>query len=685
MLEDDEDAEFETRLIKRGFREHDSDGAGTRATNPLYVGDYTINDYYADNATIRDRTSDRFRRMGDYDIDLTHSLEGFDYGEWKRFDKARSEAMKRYAGQREWPHGYTLEMMCEIHDITIWRYFECYYELSDVELDEAMNELLAEYAKRAAELSLYHEDFLKALTNNADWPDKVRELNRIHRIINTEDGDEVFPELPEDIEKLASYMVNKYGGCLSAYWDTPKDVFRVMLDPTYCIETDFDEGIEDLGPSAEAIVFLKNLGPNFDTLREFIETLAHGDDVIMWMVIKRLNYGDNPPTEITPEIQENITSICKLAIQELDEASPLYYPVWQPLEKKSIRDVNLTKGRPDTIPVPHNAFTDDIRKKTIAWTSEIRETRSEFFELESIKNRELDERIRGRISLGNHDAPTLAEWGFIEQLASERESRMKEGEVLKLSDVQLFKRRYGLSDNASINDKTRAKFRSRFKEFSEIRVLADAKIDIDDRNDTADYLESVGCKEKRLIDPEIEICLADDRKSLIEVYTFDKPILIHEINKWFGNRFDVNWNLIQTESIPADELKPVSKRHYESENLRGDKRKRDALYLDPIAHADTKYCILYTLIRESAFIQRGQPNIRLNLEEVYTTRYGEPAPSKTKKKWKDFVKTVYTYLTFLIEKGGITDYRKGKDSGTVYVSIAEGNRLYPSKQPEKTD
>lgn len=683
MLEDDEDAEFETRLIKRGFREHDSDGAGTRATNPLYVGDYTINDYYTDNVTVKDRTSDRFTIMWEYDIDLTHSLEGFDCDEWKRFDKARSEAMKRYTGQREWPHGYTLEMMCEIHDITIWRYFECYYELSDVELDEAMDELLAEYAKRAAELSLYHEDFLKALQNNTDWPGKVRELNEIYRIFNIDarDKSEFFPELPEDAEKLASYFVNQLR-CMSAYWDTPKAVFKRVPNPSHYIETYFDEHIEELKPYAEATVLVKNLGANFDPLKEYIEKLDVYDCWTTWEIIKRLDCGDEPPTEITPEIQKNITSICEKVIQEWEENLPLYERAWQPLEK-SIRDVNLTKGRPDTIPVPHNAFTDDIRKKTIAWASEIRETRSEFFELESIKNRELDERLRGRISLGNHDAPTLAEWGFIEQLASERESRMKEGEVLKLSDVQLFKRRYGLSDNASINDKTRAKFRSRFKEFSEIRVLADAKIDIDDRNDTADYLESVGCKEKRLIDPEIEICLADDRKSLIEVYTFDKPILIHEINKWFGNRFDVNWNLIQTESIPADELKPVSKRHYESENLRGDKRKRDALYLDPIAHADTKYCILYTLIRESAFIQRGQPNIRLNLEEVYTTRYGEPAPSKTKKKWKDFVKTVYTYLTFLIEKGGITDYRKGKDSGTVYVSIAEGNRLYPSKQPEK--
>jgi len=702
--------EYEALINLDVSREHRKDGAGTRETNPLYRGEYTIEEYKADQGRTWEsaKTAEaraRLWKFWDYEIEMGEPLESKDPTEWGRYNKARTEALGRYTGPKEWPHGYTLEETARRHNLTMGRYYQEFYELTDTDLAVAMDALMGEYAGRTAAMSDRHGELMEALEGNNVWPNMLEDLNEAYGAMYEFDKDLLGrPKMAENADELARIIIWELFGT------SDREEIKDPDGPlAYTIDR-LQREINRVWPTATDIWHLQEMGKGYRPLQSYLkETLGLKPENILY-VIEKLAFGDHPPETITPEIKERIEPIYWEIVESYRERiesekkkldalkEKIAELTTDPAEERQIlKDMGITGGQPDKLYVPTNDFFTDSRKKlsnvqtTLDPESGIYERIAKDIIIESDKNNNQNEWLRMNLIVGNHEPPSLTDLGFIEQLGAEREAILKKGGSLKLTELQLIRRRYGLDPDTTITPETRAEFKRRFEELSEIRVLIPAisRSNLDTSKD-GEYLEKIySVAEKvRLIEPKIEIGYTDKNKDkLIDVYTFENPIPIHHVNAWHGKIIRVNWDLIRTDPIPVEELSSKSRAHYDEDKLKGGKR-TNRLYMDPIAYMDLKYCILHSLLFACGFTQKGQTRLKLNLEEIYKATYGKPAPPKRSDEWKKtYIKAVYSYLTFLIEKGCIVDFEKGErnkngyDSGTVFVFIEEGNRmLFPPRE-----
>ena len=688
---------------------HNPDGSGTRDTNPLYNGKYTIEDFEADGKLSAEEMfrgpRKRYETFTEYDAKLRQNLTKYDADELTRYEAARAEAIERYTGQMEWPHGYTLNYVIEHHVITLYRYFTQYYELSDNKLADAMDNLIAEYAEVAAQMSADHETVLKAMDEDTEWPEMLEKANRALRIVK--------PTIVQEIEGKEDLAKKTVQGAWSYWmgWDaspdrlkTPKDwMDRVKSIPGFILNI--------YGRTADAMEHLDALGDDYGPLMDHIKK-EHGKDWIEadrvsfedmeLAIIEALNYGKKPPQTITPEIEQRIREIIdefgrplREAKAEMEEIARKFNEDWDARTRAEIAaeleippSVVFLKDVPLSIPsnhlsMPINSFMQNSRTSLQqTFNDDGTFERSKDLILKSSKNRDNKEWLKANLMTRGYEPPSFAELGFIEQLGAEMEEAKKKGEVLIFTEAQLCKRRYGTDKR--IYGPTCEKFIERMEALSNMKVLIPKRggLGISSlKNEAGEYLGNIVGKEERLIEPTIEWAYTDDKKeTLTRIFKFDKgPTPIHYINIWHGNIVRLNWSLIQTDPVPADKLSPKGRTHYDAENLRGNKRNADTLSLDSIKQADMKYVILHSIAYAYGFTQNDADRLKIDLEKAYQTIYRVPAPPKSSSKWKDYVKAVYTYLTFLIEKGAIEDYHPGKEygknSGTVFIDVDRGKKL----------
>lgn len=687
------------RIILDGPREHRADGSGTRETNPLYRGEYTIEDYQAD----KKRTMEDLQELGgtarvsqywSFQCDMTTSLRA-NLNEWERYDKARTEALGRYDGPKEWPHGWSVGLIAQKHNLTIGRYYLEFYELTDSDLADAMDGLIGEYAKIAAEMSAYQGMLIEALKGSDEWRGILNEINEAYRKIG-------WPDMANDAEELAETMTWRIHGIP---WDWDFDRREDIGDPLTFILNYLRDELEHVIPVATAATALFNLGEEYGALREFIEKeLICPDPIIEMKLIRKLDYGDRPPEAITPEIREHIIAVYREMMETrqdnktpaLEGQSDGFIECPPEIEREFLQNINLAKIS-DTASFPLNAYARTFGKRIgyqTTFDEFIKEISDEInVEVRASKNRNTNEWLKSNLIVpGDLKRPTFGEVIFIEQIGAEFERAKNNGEELSYTENQLIWMRHGMASGKGISNKTRAEFKKRLRELSNVRVLIPEKpfgyhMTVEGEKDQEKELLTVIGKEERLIEPEIRLCWNDTKKKKVTtVYTFTTKPPTRYINKWFGENSEINRDLLLTESIPADELSPKAKMYYDRDGLRRGDRNNDALYLDPVAYSDLKMCVLYVLADAFHFKQKGSTCLILNLEEAYKLIYPDKKPpAKSSITWKAYVKVVYTYLTFLIEKGCVEGYDKGtdkgKDSGTVFVYLQEGNTmLYPPKQ-----
>ena len=308
-MTNEEEQGTETLINLDGPREHTKDGAGTRETNPLYRGEYTIEDYKADQGrTWKSAKTAEARaklwKFWSYGFEMEEPLESKDPTEWERYDKARTEALGRYTGRKEWPHGYTLEETAQRHNLTIGRYYLEFYELTDSDLAVAMDALIGEYAGRTAAMSDRHGKLMEALEGNRVWPRILEDLNVAYGAIYEFDKDRLGrPKMAEDADELARIIVWELFGTSDG---------EEIKDPdgplAYTIDR-LQEEINRVWPTAMNVWRLQEMGEGYRPLQSYLkETLGLKPENILY-VIEKLAFGDHPPETITPEIKERIEPI----------------------------------------------------------------------------------------------------------------------------------------------------------------------------------------------------------------------------------------------------------------------------------------------------------------------------------------------------------------------------------------
>jgi len=706
----------------------------TRKTNPLYCGSYTIDDY------TRDRDSGVMKpETVEFERILLSGFRKNYPEEAERFDRLYGEARKDYDGPTEWEHGYKLNDISHCDQATCWKYFKSYYELTDAEAIDAIKEALEENRDLLSFADEIHPLFLEAL-EGSDWLQILEERERVRAILNPEYSPKIptADEFTRDI--ITRYIRTYLDGWVpddpiedgeeqgaDEQPDSPEDPFdeprlaakTILGFARWAMRKELEAGKRKLTAQDATNKRLGELeaegyGPLIEYVRaNYTEDRARRfriSDLGIYTLYVLTEYkalAGSPPETITADTEALIDQ----AYQRI-EGNTIHYMTLEgqkktgedPIDAEAIitgvpgqnithfmTDMALTPP-PENLTVPYNAYMGELRNHARQPTLDcyLDELNKEYrTRISAKKNKDAGEEIISNLLVpDNIEPPSLAELIFIEQIGAEREKALKEGRVLTLTEKQLIRRRYGMADDQEIGKKTRSEFKYRLEyELTNVRIFVPKKgglfkipRDPDDSRGQAEdeELGTIIGEKVRLIEPEIELVWNDTKKEKYTiVYKFEKnPIPTRYINRWFGKMAHIPRDLLITESKPADELCPTAKKHYREEGLRGSERNEDKLSLNPVTSANMKLCALHDMIESVNFKQKGCNPFTLNLNDLYRSVYGTDPKSKREHKWKDFVKSVYTFLTFLIEKGCIEDYWKGeRGSGLVRIRIPDGSKL----------
>ena len=731
-MKDEQTTGSESLLKLDGPREHRKDGAGTHDTNPLYCGSYTIEDY------TRDRDSGAMKpETVEFERILLSGFRKNYPEEAERFDRLYGEARKDYDGPTEWEHGYKLNDISHCDQATCWRYFKSYYELTDAEAIEAIKEALEENRDLLSFADEIHPLLLEAV-EKSDWLQILEERERIRAIERPGYVPEI-PTADEFTRDIITRYIRTYlegwvpdspiedGKEQGAdeQPDSPEDPFdeprlaaKAMLGfALWARRTELEAAKEKLTAQDITNKRLEELeAEGYGPLIEYVRTNYTEDRArrfrisdpgiyTLYVLTEYKALAGSPPETITADTE----ALLEQAYRRIEGNTDEYVMIRRgqkdtgenpidagtsivtgvPIQNIThfIRDISLTPPS-DDLAMPYNAYMGNLRDHVRQPTLDcyLDEQSKEYRTIVSAqKNREKGEMIISNlITPEGIEPPSMAELIFIEQIGAEREKALREGRVLTLTDKQLIRRRYGMADDQEISKKTRAEFKHRLEyELTNVRIFIPKKgglfIVPNPKNKAEEEEWGTIIGEKvRLIDPEIEICWNDSKKNKVTtIYRFEKnPIPTRFINKWFGKIAQIPTDLLITEPKPVDELSYKAKMHYKDESLRGGSNNRDELSLDPVTSANMKLCALHDMIYSVNFKQKGCNPFTLNLNDLYQSVYGTEPKSKRTNKWKDFVKSVYTFLTFLIEKGCIEDYWKGpRGSGLVKIRIPDGSKL----------
>ena len=648
----------------------------TRENNPIYSGSYTMDDYRREFKEAKGRKWVLSKEGREFkDRYLKRLNEEDDGPEAERYKMIVRGALSRYDGPRAWGHGFGNGW--EPDETTERRtYYTTLYELTDEDAIESILTDIEMEAERWTFLDSIYDEVLQELSDHPEWAENEREIWGTYNHRDPQDAD-----MP-DAEKTAEDICESYGGRYLDGWipdiRDPKDPNDWQECERIAIETIVSKFLEDLREQLEAARTYKATGK------------VPADRYSAIIAIIRT-------TRKIPTIGRDGEILALRDILDIGDAEGQASGTNEPDIAGYLWEITLSKPS-DFMSVPHNDFMRSAWKALAAQqrfnddgTLEIEKVKRIL--LESKKNKNDSEWLKTNIMTKGYEPLSFAEFGFIEQLGYEMEMAVKEGRPLVFTEKQLCKYRYGISPRNSVKDERCEEFSERFDELCNMKVLIPDRgeghnIDQETKNERGVRLEKIIGKEVRLMDPKIEYRRTkkdqDNPEGVVKVYIFeDDRAPIHDINAWHGERARPRRDLLQTDAIPAEKLSEKGREHYEKENLRGrNKRSKDQLSLDSIVQFELKYCILYSIVYANGFTQKGKDRLVLNLEDIYKVIYRTPAPEKRNYKWKDYVKAVYTYLTFLIEKGAIEDYHPGKefkkDSGIVFIDVDRGkNLLYP--------
>lgn len=635
----------------------------TRENNPMYTGPYTLADYYRELRESRGRFSGLSKEGYEFAIRCLQELTEEDDGpEPERYRRIVREALSRYDGPRKWGHGFGIGW--EPSETAGRRmYYTLFYELTDEESIDVVLSTITDEADRWTLLESIYDDVLKALNNDPEWTTDELEIARIYNQGNGPDGKPYKPDIEKYTENACKgigwrYLIEKEALTLCTPDIDEQERRRIAIEKI--VSETLDEHKKDL-----------------EAAREYEKTGKLRDEFRLFDAVLRTT-GKAPKIGETGEI--------------LIGAPDLNPETSNPNVNGYIWEINPSRFS-DNMPLPINSFMWSAWKNLAGQqrfnddgTLEIDKLKEIL--LESKKNNNDLEWLKANIMTKGHEPPSFAEIGFVEQIGDEMETAIKEGRPLIFTEAQLCKCRYGIPPQNRVNDATCKKFGERFDELCNMKVLIPSRgglsISPEAKDERGEKLRIIVGEEVRLMDPRIEYRWTGKKQDkAVKVYIFeDDRAPIHCINAWHGKIARPRRDLLQTDPIPADELSPKGRAHYDAEGLQRNKRKLDHLSMDPIIYSDLKYCILHSIAYAYGFTQKGNDRLILNLEDAYKVIYKAPAPEKRSYKWKDYVKAVYTYLTFLIEKGAIEDYHPGKefkkDSGIVFIDVDRGkNLLYP--------
>ncbi len=689
---------------------HNPDGSGTRETNPLYHGDYTIEEFEADGEIpakeLHNGSRERYDTYNEYEVKLKSGLKRYDPSEWTRCDTARTEAIKRYTGQTEWPHGYTLDYVIENHVITVGRYFIRYYELSDAKLSDAMDSLIAEYASVAARMSADHEAVLKAMDEDTEWPEMLEKARRARRII----GEET-PEL-KGKDELARHSVQR----LWFVWMTMEiDPDKILISNGWIerVKTVLNSIIQIDGRTADAIEHLDALGEAFKPLMDHIEK-EHGKDWIdadrvsfkdmEWGIIEALDYGNNPPDAITPEIERRIREIIdefgrpsREAAAELERRIRRFNEAWDartaevenyPLSTSisRFRAEDFIDDPKKRLPIQHHDNNKNLRKSTHSITQSRFEAEGWICAPVPMTKKEKVKIVTKLFKDNPDDRPSDLDLDFTIQLGMYVEKMWERGIKKPICAADLVQLYYCVPDDKDIGNEQIEEMVSRMKKLERIWIT----IEKDRRGLPAEEKEAleelIGVKCKMLSFKEMEF-LNIDGKTTTTKYLFTEIPPIWIINKWLNLYTLTDRALIETPTyhfegagekaeawknfqvVPEVRQKIID--HYEKEKMQMD-RAVPGLYLHRYKTRAIKGWILQKLamsINYHETYKRGR-KITMDLEEAYSDIYDEEPPKKGTAKWRQFKVNFTMYLLYLILWEEIEDYTLKPKRADIDVTYA---------------
>lgn len=689
---------------------HNPDGSGTRETNPLYRGDYTINDFEADGKISIEEMfrgpRKRYEIFNEYDVKLRENLAKYDADELTRYEAARAKAIERYTGQTEWPHGYTLNYVIEHHVITLYRYFTQYYELSDNKLADAMDNLIAEYAEVAAQMSADHETVLKTMDEDTEWPEMLEKANRALQIVKP-------MEIPgiNGKEGLAKLTVqgawNYWMG-----WDASPDRLKTPSDWMEQAKSILRFVLDTYGRTADAIEHLDELGEAYKPLMDYIEK-EHGKDWIEadrvsfkdmeWAIIEALGYGDGPPEIITPEIKQRIREIIddfkrplREAYAKLEESLRKLNEGWDSGKLKKYLDARTSAELEDyplsnSVPrfraediitdpkkrflIQHHDNNKNLRKSTQSATQARFEADGWICEQVPMTKKEKVQIITKLFKDNPDDKPSDLDLDFATQLGMYLQKREEQGGPNDpISAEDLVRLYYCVPDDKDVGDEQIEDMVSRLKRLERmwITVVKDPRTLPDLPSEDKKALEMlIGIRVKMLSFKEL-IYLNADRQTLTTKYLFDIPPM-WTLNKWLNlytmtDRAIVDTPTYQFEGTGEEadawrnlQIVPEVRQriigHYDAENMNMG-RAVYGLYLHRYKTMPIKIWILQKLAMSINYHEahkRGR-KITMDLEEAYTDIYNEAPPKKGSTKWRRFKVNFTTYLEYMILWGEIEDY-----------------------------
>lgn len=686
------------RIILDGPREHRADGSGTRETNPLYHGDYTIEDYRAD----KKRTMEDLQELGgtarvsqywSYQFEMTGSLRA-NPGEWERYDNARTEALERYDGPKEWPHGWSVGLIAQKHNLTVGRYYLEFYELTDPELADAMDGLIGEYAKVAAEMSAYQGKLIEALEGNDEWRGILDEINGAYRTIG-------WPDMAQGAEDLAELMTWRIH---HIPWDWDFDRREDIGDPLALILDELRGELDHAVPTAKAWTALNDLGTEYITVRQHIEDVFHCGPIITLELIKRLAFGDNPPQIITPEIHEHINTVYREIMEAPTEKVYTITPEGQMEESegvphvRNIQDLPLASSIPRFLP---NEYLDNSRGLAIVhhdFNSKIRETIQRTFEDDptwkakaTVITRNGNEEEKKRIIAGlftenEYGTPSELMMDLAIQIGAYVDKMRRDGINNPISANDLIRMFYNVPDGVDIGPEQVEAMGQMLRHLSRNWIKLDLntnrKIAPSDR--PPELKDLIGVKAQMLTFKELEY-LNDDRETTTIKYLFTDVPPLWSLNKHLNLYTMTDRALIYTPEYPFDgqewmdldiseDVRKKILAHFRDEKLQGE-RKTEKMYLHRYKSLGIKKWILQRLAVSINFDRnRKVGTINLDLERAYRdTHPDEKIPNKGDGKWIRFKNNALMYLLYLMAWGYVEDYKivSSKTIRIIYTEKAQ--------------
>lgn len=684
---------------------HNPDGSGTRETNPLYHGKYTIEDYETDGKIpakeMFEGPRERYDNYNKYDVKFRQRLASYDAAELTRYEAARRKAIRRYTGQKEWPHGYSLDYVIENHVITVGRYFLHYFELSDDKLADAMDSLISEYADVAAQMSANHETVLAAMDEDTEWPEMLEKANRALQIVGHKGEWELGGK--EDLAKLTVQGAWKNW----MWWEGAPDRLQTPKDWMEQAKSLINVILYTFGRTADAIEHLNALGEAYGPLMAHIKK-EHGKDWtdadrisfedMEWAIIETLDYGENPPETITPEIEQRIREIIdelgrplREAIAKLEEDARRINEEWDARDAQ--RRMEL-ENYPMSNTVPRflaEDIIDDPKKRLLIQHNNNNRNLRKSAEMMIQSKFESDGWISAPVPMTKKDKvriitklfkdnpddrPSDLDLDFATQLGMYLQKREEKGEPNEpISVMDLVQLYYCVPDDKDVGDEQIEDMISRMKKLERIWIT----IEKDPRTlpplppeDKKSLETLIGVKSKMLSFKELEYVNVD-RKTRSKKYLFLEIPPMWTINQWVNLYTLTDRALIVTPAYhfegETDEAKAwrdlqiipeVRERiidHYQKEKMQMD-RALPGLYLHRYKTRAIKGWILQKLAMSINYHEahkRG-PKIAIDLEEAYIDIYDGEPPKKSSDKWRRFKVNFTMYLLYLILWGEIEDY-----------------------------